>query len=92
MTRRLAVLALLTVLAVGLFQVSAQAQCSMCRTALENSPEGKGMAGSFNRGILFLLAVPYLIFGSVGVAVYRGYRKKKGAARRADNPYIPREF
>ena len=90
MYRRLAALALLSVLAICLFHASAQAQCSMCVTALENSPEGKGMAASFNHGILFLLVIPYLLFGSFGVVIYRGYRKKKAAARRPDNPYIPR--
>jgi hypothetical protein len=90
MNRRLAAIALLSILAICLFEVPAEAQCAMCRTALENSPDGKGMAASFNRGILFLLGVPYVIFGTVGFVVYRGYRKKKAAAREADNPYIPR--
>ena len=90
MNRRLAAIALLSILAICLFQVPAQARCPLCSTALENSPEGKGMAASFNHGILFLLGVPYVIFGTFGVVVYRGYRKKK-AARRNDNPYIPRD-
>jgi hypothetical protein len=77
MKRRLAVIVLLSIFMICLFQVSAQAQCSMCRTALENSPEGKGMSASFNRGILFLLGVPYVLFGTFGIVVYRGYRKKK---------------
>ena len=90
MNRRLAAVVLLSVLAICLFQVSAQAQgCAMCRTALENSPEGKGMAASFNHGILFLLGVPYVIFGAFGIVVYRAHKKKK-AARRPDNPHIPR--
>lgn len=38
------------------------AQCAMCRTALEqNAP----VAASFNRGILFLLSMPYLVFGTL---------------------------
>ena len=90
MKRRLAVIALLSILMICFFQVSVQAQCSMCRTALENSPEGRGMSASFNRGILLLLGVPYVIFGTVGVVVYRGYRKKKAVAERSANPYIPR--
>ena len=90
MRRRLAAIALLSILAICVFQVSAQAQCSMCRTALESSPEGKGMAASFNRGILFLLGIPYIMVSTVGVVVYRGYRKKKAAERRPANPYIPR--
>jgi hypothetical protein len=90
MNRRLAVIALLSILFVCLFQISAQAQCSMCRTALENSPEGRGMSASFNRGILLLIGVPYVLFGTFGIFVYRGYRKKKAAAQRSANPYIPR--
>jgi hypothetical protein len=92
--KRLAAIALLSILAVGLFQVSAEAQCSMCRTALENSPEGKGMASSFAKGILFLLAIPYALMGTIGLVLYRAHRKKKkadGSASRPANPYLPRE-
>ncbi len=90
MTRRMATIALLSVLLICVFQVSAQARCPLCSTALENAPEGQGLADSFNRGILFLLGVPYAIFGTFGVVLYRGYRKKKQASQRPDNPYIPR--
>jgi hypothetical protein len=69
--------------------IPAHAQCALCVTALEQSPEGRAMAGSFNRGILFLLAAPYAVFGTVGVVVYRAYRKKKLEARR-NNPYLPK--
>ena len=82
---------LLAVLAViVLTYVPAQAQCSMCVTALENSPEGKGMAASFNRGILFLLAMPYGILGMAGILIFRAHRRKQAADRR-NNPYIPRK-
>ena len=66
-----------------------QGQCALCVTALENSPEGKGMASSFNNGILFLLAVPYAIFGTTGVFVFRAYRRKK-ERKPPENPYIPK--
>jgi len=72
-----------------LSQKPLRAQCAMCVTALENSPEGKAMAASFNNGILFLLVTPYAIFGTVGVVVFRAYRKKKAEDRR-NNPYIPK--
>jgi hypothetical protein len=49
--------------------------CAMCRTALESSPEGRLLAGSFAQGILMLLFLPYLIFGTIAFAVYRAYRK-----------------
>jgi hypothetical protein len=82
--------AALAVLAIALVHPVAHAQCAMCVTALENSPEGKGMATHFNNGILFLLAIPYALFTTIGIVVYRAHRRKKIAAREADNPYIPR--
>ena len=87
MCRRSIALALLVVAVVCLWQTTAFAQCAMCVTALENSPEGRAMAASFNNGILFLLAMPYAIFGTVGFIVFRAYRRKKAEERRA-NPYI----
>jgi hypothetical protein len=90
---RILVALFLAALAVSAFAhvPAAQAQCSMCVTALENSPEGKGMAASFNRGILFLLAVPYCILGTAGIVLFRAHRRKQAAAARRDNPYIPKQ-
>ena len=48
----------------------------MCKTALESSPEGRFLASSFAHGILLLLFLPYVIFGTLTFAVYRAYRKK----------------
>jgi hypothetical protein len=53
--------ALLTILAAE----PVWAQCAMCRTALTESAEGQQLAQGFNRGILFLLAAPYLVFGTL---------------------------
>ena len=86
--RRAAVFALLAIAVIGVCHSVAQAQCAMCVTALENSPEGKSMAAHFNKGILFLLAIPYALFTTIGIVVYRAHRRKKAAAREADNPYI----
>ena len=68
----------LTLAAVWLMLISAQswAQCAMCVTALQNSAEGKVIAQSFGNGILFLLAVPYVIFGTIAYSVYRAYKRK----------------
>lgn len=88
-SRRIVTLLLAALVILVIVQVPARAQCAMCVTSLENSPEGRSMAASFNRGILFLLAVPYAILGTVGVVVFRAYRRKQAADRRA-NPYIPK--
>lgn len=59
------------------FQASVWAQgCAMCKAALESSPEGRFLAGSFAQGILMLLFLPYVIVGTVGFLVFRAYRKK----------------
>ena len=88
--RRTVALLLAALVVTAVFHVPAHAQCAMCVTALENSPEGKGMAASFNRGILFLLAVPYAILGTAGIVIFRAHRRKQAADRR-NNPYIPRQ-
>ena len=44
----------------------ASAQCAMCRAALEQN--GGQIAAGFNRGILFLLGMPYLVFGAIGAS------------------------
>ena len=68
---------LLMVLILMVAAPAASAQgCAMCKTALENSPEGKAVAGSFNYGILFLMGVPYAMFGTAGVFVFRAYRRR----------------
>ena len=50
--------------------------CSMCRTALESSPEGKVLAGSFARGILMILVLPYALVSFFGFMIYRAFRKQ----------------
>ena len=68
--------AIFIVVAILAFESSGLAQCSMCRTALESSPEGKFLASSFAHGILMLLFLPYVIFGTIATVVIRAYRKK----------------
>lgn len=63
------IILLVGVVAVALCMAdAAQAQCAMCVTALEQN--GGEMAAGFNRGILFLLGMPYLVFTAIGVSWY----------------------
>lgn len=48
------------------------AQCAMCRAVLE-SGENQSAAEGINDGIMFLMAVPYLLVGTLGYIVYRKY-------------------
>jgi hypothetical protein len=63
--------------AVLAFADPASAQCAMCRTALDQ--EGGQVAAGFNRGILFLLSMPYLVFASIAGSWYWKRRKSGGA-------------
>ena len=57
--------------------ITAQAQCAMCRAALE-SEEGGVKAEAVNDGIVYLMAIPYILVGVLGYAIYRlKYGKKK---------------
>ena len=62
---------LLIALAAALVPAAAEAQCAMCRTALE-SPEGLALAAGFRRGVLFLLAVPFSALAVIaGLIIHR---------------------
>lgn len=50
------------------------AQCSMCRAALE-SEESKEMAKGINNGIIYLMAIPYVLVAIVGWKVYTIFKK-----------------
>lgn len=59
-----------------LFSLSSQAQCAMCRASLES--EGNTVkAEAVNDGIVYLMVIPYVLVGIVGIIVYRMYTKKK---------------
>ena len=59
------------------FSLSTQAQCAMCRAALES--EGNTVkAEAVNDGIVYLMAIPYILVGIAGFFVYRMFSKKKG--------------
>lgn len=55
------------------------AQCPMCKTALKSNQtnkKGATVGNGINKGILFLLATPYLLVGAAGFAWYN-YRKNR---------------
>ena len=50
--------------------IDLEAQCSMCRAVLE-SEEGQQTAKGINDGIVYLMAIPYVLVGIVGYVVFR---------------------
>ena len=58
------------------FSLSANAQCAMCRAALET--EGNtAKAQAVNDGIVYLMVIPYLLVGGIGYYIYRMRKQKK---------------
>lgn len=53
------------------------AQCPMCKASAESSlKEGASFALGLNKGILYLLAMPYLLFSIIFLMWYKNYRRK----------------
>lgn len=46
----------------------------MCRAVLE-SEGSQSAAEAINDGIMFLMAVPYILVGTIGYFIYRKYNK-----------------
>ncbi|MDA8639771.1 hypothetical protein OAR37_01545 [Flavobacteriaceae bacterium] len=51
-----------------------EAQCSMCRAVLE-SEEGQQTAKGINNGIVYLMAIPYILVAAVGYSVFKILKK-----------------
>ena len=48
----------------------------MCRAVLE-SEEGQTTAEGINDGIVYLMAIPYVLVGGIGYFIYRKYSKSQ---------------
>ena len=51
-----------------------ESQCAMCRAVLE-SQEDTSTAKGINNGIIYLMAIPYVLVGLVGYFVYKKFKK-----------------
>jgi len=71
MNNRLILIVFITLLAMLLFGELA-AQCPMCKMAAESNLENGGTAGKgLNKGILYILSMPYLLVTALGIIWYR---------------------
>lgn len=52
------------------------AQCAMCRAVLE-SEEGLETAKGINDGIIYLMAIPYILVAGIGFLIYKKFNKAK---------------
>ncbi|MFD1062312.1 hypothetical protein ACFQ1Q_03570 [Winogradskyella litorisediminis] len=61
-----------------IFFLKSNAQCAMCRAVLE-SEEGQGAAEGINDGIVYLMAIPYILVFGIGYIVYIKFFKTKAS-------------
>jgi len=50
-----------------------EAQCAMCRAVLESEESGRTAEG-INNGIVYLMAIPYILVASLFYFIYRKMR------------------
>ena len=72
-------LAVMLGLLLSIFPLNVQAQCTMCKTQVESSRQDKDGYDTtgLNKGILYLMVIPYVLMGTVGFFWYRNSKKKK---------------
>ncbi|PKH66402.1 hypothetical protein CXF59_10610 [Flavobacterium sp. ALD4] len=58
------------------FSLNVGAQCAMCRAAL-GGESNSVQAQAVNDGIVYLMAVPYVLVAGIGYAVYRMRKNNK---------------
>ncbi|WP_291960466.1 hypothetical protein [Maribacter sp.] len=64
---------LLVVVSLLLIPIDVEAQCAMCRAVLESESSGKAAEG-INNGIVYLMAVPYVLVAGLFYFIYRKMR------------------
>jgi hypothetical protein len=65
-------------LVMGVSIIQLPAQCPMCKASVEANLANGGKKGAgLNKGILFLLVMPYLAASVIGYRYYQQYRKRK---------------
>lgn len=62
-----------------------EAQCPMCKMAVESNLKGGGSAGKgLNAGILYMLATPYVLVGGLAFVWWRNRRRNADAAQQEE--------
>jgi len=70
---------ILSIIFISLFSLDIEAQCAMCRAVLE-SEEGQSTAQGINDGIVYLMAIPYILVGGIGCIIYYKFFRTKSKA------------
>lgn len=62
---------LFLLVALLLFTDVVQGQCVMCKAVAEDSAAEGAVGRGINQGILYIMAVPYILLGILGYLVYK---------------------
>lgn len=65
---------ILTFIVLFLFLTNANGQCAMCRAVLESDAD-QSMAEGVNDGIVYLMAIPYILVAGIALLLYRKFSK-----------------
>jgi hypothetical protein len=59
-----------------IISIPVDAQCAMCRAVLETE-DGQGVAVGINNGIIYLMAIPYILIAGIGFIIYKKFFSSK---------------
>ena len=69
------------VFSLAILSAPVEAQCPMCKMAAESDMANGGSAGKgLNAGILYMLATPYLLVGTVAYLWWRNNKKAEASS------------
>ena len=66
-------LLLLVLLTLG-SMVDLEAQCVMCKAVAEDSAAEGAVGRGINQGILYIMAVPYILIGTIGYLIFKKWK------------------
>ncbi|CAN5153438.1 hypothetical protein BH09BAC1_BH09BAC1_13130 [soil metagenome] len=71
------IITLVLLMVIMLMPETAVAQCPMCKASVESSmKEGSRVAIGLNKGILYLLLMPYFLYGTIFLVWWRKTRRR----------------
>jgi len=72
-----------------LISAEATAQCAMCRASVANSISDGGQlfGAGLNKGILYLMLMPYIVISIIGYAWYRSSKKYTEQRKKLANAF-----
>ncbi len=73
-----------------LITIITNAQCAMCKSSIESNQKeqvlrAKARAEGLNTGILYLMVLPYIMFGVIGYFWYKNSKKERDERQKLES-------